>query len=372
MRNKKRKERIRKRQRTNKINKNCKKILFISIIFIVIVFLILIALLKEQSDVDLEYSEEETEVVSILENNDEKTLDVDLDYSEEENITTLKIVSSVPITSAKKILDDNVTTNLELSYIVYSLEEDDSFTLSEDQLTVTKEYKENTKEFLFLSFDDGSFETMEITVDEIVEITEEVINEVDDNEEETKEDTSTLSVSTSNTSSSESKKNSTSSTSNTTTSNNSNSNTTSSSSSSNKTTSSSSSNSSSSYTSKYESYPSLAKEMLSYINSFREENGVSSLTWSDTLANYALIRADEIVENFSHTRPDGSTSLDWSIVYAENLGYSSFSFASMMAGQFESSSSHRETLLDSIYSTVGVACVRGSDGNYYWVELFGL
>ena len=397
----KKKKRIRRIERIKRklhgIMKH-KKIMYVSLL-IVVFFISMIAGMitvrqletANEENISSAKTEDQEETVSIVATEEEeKMLNVEIEYSEEENISTLEISSSVPIVSAKKVADNNTGSSLIASYIVYSLEDDESLILSEDKLEVTKEYDENTEETIFLNFEDGTFESVDVVIDEIVDESE--IENEESVVEETVEDTSsveetnssnstntnssgnTSSGSASNSNNSSSNKSSSSS-SNSSSSNSSSSNTSNSSSSgstSSGSTSSGSTSSSSSYSSKYQSFASSAKEMLTYINSFRQENGLSTLSWSSTLANYALIRADEIVSNFSHTRPDGTTALSWSIVYAENLGYCSNSSVSMMAEQFESSSAHRATLLNSMYKTVGVACVKGNDGNYYWVELFGL
>lgn len=50
-------------------------------------------------------------------------------------------------------------------------------------------------------------------------------------------------------------------------------------------------------------YQSESKTMFNDLNEFRKENGKKALSYSNSLENYAKIRAKEIAENFSHTRP---------------------------------------------------------------------
>ena len=47
-------------------------------------------------------------------------------------------------------------------------------------------------------------------------------------------------------------------------------------------------------------------EILSLVNQERVRNGLSKLSWGDTCTDAAVIRAEEMVKLYSHTRPDGS------------------------------------------------------------------
>ena len=47
-------------------------------------------------------------------------------------------------------------------------------------------------------------------------------------------------------------------------------------------------------------------KVLEYMNLIRAEFGLPSLTMDDTLKEAASVRAVELSESFSHTRPDGS------------------------------------------------------------------
>lgn len=47
--------------------------------------------------------------------------------------------------------------------------------------------------------------------------------------------------------------------------------------------------------------------LIDLINAYRIDNGLNSLELDEQLNNIALIRAKEIVNTFSHTRPDGTT-----------------------------------------------------------------
>ena len=49
-----------------------------------------------------------------------------------------------------------------------------------------------------------------------------------------------------------------------------------------------------------------ATTALSLVNTQRANAGLTALQWSQGLADAAMVRAQEIVKTFSHTRPDGS------------------------------------------------------------------
>lgn len=113
-----------------------------------------------------------------------------------------------------------------------------------------------------------------------------------------------------------------------------------------------------------------AKEVLTLVNNERKANGIAPLTWNDTLADAADIRAPEIAISFSHTRPDGS---EWWTAGAqtqmgENLAFGQSSAAEVVDA-WMASSQHRENILSGLYSYIGVSCYY-CDGVYYWVQEF--
>ena len=84
----------------------------------------------------------------------------------------------------------------------------------------------------------------------------------------------------------------------------------------------------------------------------------------------ACVRAREIVELFSHTRPDGSS---WSTVSSkvngENIAMGYRTADAVMAG-WMNSEGHRENILRSSFGSIGV-CAYTVNGVTYWVQLFG-
>ncbi len=121
-----------------------------------------------------------------------------------------------------------------------------------------------------------------------------------------------------------------------------------------------------------------AQEMLKHINQARVKAGVSPLKLNTSLVNAANVRAEEISEVFSHSRPDGScfsTVLDdLGISYycsGENIaaGMSSASEASI---QWVNSPSHYENIVNPDFTQLGVGYYydENSTYKYHWVQIF--
>ena len=113
-----------------------------------------------------------------------------------------------------------------------------------------------------------------------------------------------------------------------------------------------------------------AQSVVNQVNQERAKQGLSALRIDPKLTAAAQIRAREIVQKFSHTRPDGTK---WSTVsaaaYGENIAKGQRTADKVMAA-WMSSSGHRENILRANYGSIGVACLQ-SGGVYYWVQLFG-
>ena len=62
-------------------------------------------------------------------------------------------------------------------------------------------------------------------------------------------------------------------------------------------------------------------EVLSLVNQERVRNGLEKLTWGDSCTEAAEVRAEEIVQVYSHTRPDGS---NWDTACVEPSGFSTY------------------------------------------------
>ena len=152
-----------------------------------------------------------------------------------------------------------------------------------------------------------------------------------------------------------------------------------------------------------------ARSMLSNVNSLRaneawitRSNGsryqlpqaLSPYVWDSGLEKVAKLRAKEIAQSFSHTRPNGQscftayTELGVSTpTQGENIAMGYTSVESVMAGWAEanqpySGQGHRRNMLGGVYETasgsvgtigftcIGIACCQ-VNGVKYWVQEFG-
>ena len=101
----------------------------------------------------------------------------------------------------------------------------------------------------------------------------------------------------------------------------------------------------------------LASQVVAQVNAERAAAGLNSLTVDADLTAAACVRAREIVELFSHTRPDGSS---WSTVSSkvngENIAMGYRTADAVMAG-WMNSVGHRENILRSSFGSIGVIAV---------------
>lgn len=122
-------------------------------------------------------------------------------------------------------------------------------------------------------------------------------------------------------------------------------------------------------------------EILSLVNQERVRNGLSKLTWGDTCTEAAEIRAEELVQLYSHTRPDGtpwSTACDnpnsgTVSVEGENLvvGNSAVSPETTVAA-WMNSEKHRENILNPDYTKLAVGFYFDPNSQYktHWSQYF--
>ena len=119
-------------------------------------------------------------------------------------------------------------------------------------------------------------------------------------------------------------------------------------------------------------------EVVRLINIERTKRGIHPLSISNKLFAAAAVRANELAQKFSHTRPNGSSYL----TAVQNVGYpSSYVGENIAAGQISpiavmeswmNSPGHRAAILNPNYTEIGVG-VNYEDGYYgiSWVQLFG-
>ena len=119
----------------------------------------------------------------------------------------------------------------------------------------------------------------------------------------------------------------------------------------------SSSGGSSDGSSSTEKSTSTSRELADYINQKREEEGKSSMAWSDSLASVAAQRAEEIVDNFSH---DTSLNTSYEIIQKSGSGDVARWF-----DNFYNSAGHKANMMSSHNKSVGAAVCHS--GNYYYI-----
>ena len=118
-------------------------------------------------------------------------------------------------------------------------------------------------------------------------------------------------------------------------------------------------------------------EVLRRINAERTQAGLNPLRLDAQVCDYAQLRAEEITENFSHTRPNGQnywTALgELNIPYypgGENISAGRESAADVMDG-WMNSPGHRANILREGIGSVGIGYVRTQSGyGHYWVQVF--
>lgn len=116
--------------------------------------------------------------------------------------------------------------------------------------------------------------------------------------------------------------------------------------------------------------------VLDRMNDLRARNGAGSLVLDDALTRAADFRAREIVEYFSHTRPDGrdcfSVLKEFNIRYntcAENIAYGTGVDGEEVFDMWDNSPGHHRNMVGRKFTRVGIGFY--SDGeNNYWVQLF--
>lgn len=112
--------------------------------------------------------------------------------------------------------------------------------------------------------------------------------------------------------------------------------------------------------------------ILLEINEQRRAAGLGELTMGSNLGVAARIRATELPQYFSHTRPDGSEwwTVNEACCFGENLsqGYS----ASQVTSAWMDSPAHKEVMMTPEYRTIGIGVYKDSvSGKTFIAAEFG-
>lgn len=121
---------------------------------------------------------------------------------------------------------------------------------------------------------------------------------------------------------------------------------------------------------------SYINQVLNLVNVERAKAGLSPLSLDAAINNAAMVRAEEIQSNFSHTRPNGSgfyTALrEAGVIYrqsGENIAWGQQSPAQVVDA-WMNSSGHRANIMSPDFTRIGVGYMENSVGTPYWVQLF--
>ena len=120
---------------------------------------------------------------------------------------------------------------------------------------------------------------------------------------------------------------------------------------------------------------SAAQAVLAEVNAARAKNGLSALTLDANMNRAAAVRAAELAQSFSHTRPNGSRGLtalnEAGVSYrtaGENIA-SGQQTAQAVVSAWMNSSGHRANILSASFGRMGVGQAT-IGGRTYWVQLF--
>lgn len=121
-----------------------------------------------------------------------------------------------------------------------------------------------------------------------------------------------------------------------------------------------------------------AQQVVALVNKERKAQGLDALTMDANMQKAAKARAKEIVQKFSHERPNGKKCFtilkSYNVSYtrvAENIAAGQKSAQEVM-NSWMHSSGHKQNILNKSYSRIGVAMykVPNSMYIYYWVQIF--
>lgn len=119
----------------------------------------------------------------------------------------------------------------------------------------------------------------------------------------------------------------------------------------------------------------LASQVLVLVNKERAKAGLKALTTTTSLANAGNLRAKEIVSNFSHTRPNGSSPFtvfnEYNVSYntaGENIAYGQKTPEAVM-NAWMNSPGHKANIMNGKFGKVGIG-VYVKNGTIYWTQLF--
>lgn len=115
----------------------------------------------------------------------------------------------------------------------------------------------------------------------------------------------------------------------------------------------------------------LAKEIYEETNKERIAAGLPELVWSDELAEAADIRAEEIIDCFSHVRPDGTKCYALGEkIHGENIARGPHASGAEFVQHWMDSPGHKANILRKEFTMIGIGtrCTEMGDTG---VQIFG-
>ena len=116
-------------------------------------------------------------------------------------------------------------------------------------------------------------------------------------------------------------------------------------------------------------------QVLRLVNAERAKTGLAPLVMDDGAVKVAHLRAKEIVQSFSHTRPDGrscfTAASDSGLSYrfaGENIAYG-YKTPEQVVNGWMNSEGHRKNILSASFTKIGIGCYESS-GVLYWSQFF--
>jgi uncharacterized YkwD family protein len=110
----------------------------------------------------------------------------------------------------------------------------------------------------------------------------------------------------------------------------------------------------------------------------RAKNGLAALSIDASITKTATLKSQDMAKNnyFSHTSPTYGSPFDLMKQYGvsyrfagENIAMGQASPAQVM-NDWMNSQGHRENILKSSYTKIGVGVAQNANGTYYWTQHF--
>lgn len=121
---------------------------------------------------------------------------------------------------------------------------------------------------------------------------------------------------------------------------------------------------------------SYAEQVVKLVNAERAKAGLSVLTMQTNITAAANVRAKEIKQSFSHTRPNGSSFSsalkEQGVAFrssGENIAWGQKTPEQVMQG-WMNSDGHRANILNKNFNKIGVGYYQDEKGINHWVQLF--